>query len=305
MASLWTRLRDGLARTKAQLTNEIDFLLKGQALTPEVMENLEESLIRADVGVEATQRILDALEEGQYRGSGSNRALVAMRNAIQDILAPGDRALTWAQSGPTVTLVIGVNGVGKTTTIGKLAAKAGRDGKRVVIGAADTFRAAADDQLAIWADRAKAEIVRHQKGADAAAVAYAAVERGLAVGADLVLIDTAGRLHTKKNLMEELRKIKRVVAKHDPAFPHEILLVIDATTGQNALQQAKVFNEALQITGIALTKLDSTARGGIVLAVAQELGVPVKLIGVGEALDDLQEFDPDAFTDALLGIERQ
>lgn len=304
MASLWKRLRDGLARTKVQLSTEIDFLLKGQALTPQVMENLEESLIRADVGVEATQRILDALEEGQYRGSGSNRALMAMHGAVRDILTPGDHALKWADSGPTVTLVIGVNGVGKTTTIGKLAAKAGRDGKRVVIGAADTFRAAADDQLAIWADRAKAEIVRHQKGADAAAVAYAAVERGMKNGADLVLIDTAGRLHTKKNLMEELRKIKRVVAKHDPAFPHEILLVLDATTGQNALQQAKVFNEALQITGIALTKLDSTARGGIVLAVAQELGVPVKLIGVGEALDDLQEFDPDAFADALLGVER-
>ena len=304
MASLWTRLRDGLARTKAQLADEIDFLLKGQALTPEVMENLEESLIRADVGVEATQRILDALEEGQYRGSGGNRALAAMRSAVRDILAPGDHGLIWAESGPTVTLVIGVNGVGKTTTIGKLAARSGADGKRVVIGAADTFRAAADDQLAIWSDRAKAEIVRHQKGADSAAVAYAAVERGLSIGADLVLIDTAGRLHTKKNLMEELRKIKRVVAKHDPAFPHEILLVIDATTGQNALQQAKVFNEALQITGIALTKLDSTARGGIVLAVAQELRVPVKLIGVGEALEDLQEFDPDAFADALLGIER-
>jgi fused signal recognition particle receptor len=302
MPSLWSRLRAGLSRTTSNLTDRLTTLFSNNTVTPETLDELEEILIGADVGVEATQRILDSLEEAR---SGGESAVDKIRSVMREMLVRSSAALNVAEQGPTVVLIIGVNGVGKTTTIGKIAARATKDGKTVLIGAADTFRAAADSQLAVWADRSNAQLVRHKHGSDAAAVAYETVQRAISENTDLVLIDTAGRLHTKKNLMEELRKVKRVIGKHDPAFPHETLLVIDATSGQNALQQAKVFNEIVEITGIALTKLDSTARGGIVLAVAEELGVPVKYVGVGEGIEDLQEFDPDLFLDALFGVERE
>jgi fused signal recognition particle receptor len=303
MPSLWTRLRGGLARTRAQLTEQIENVLAGNNLTDDIVDELEEILLHADVGVDATQRIVNALQSGDH-AAADDGPIAVVRAILMDILSAGDVEISTAAEGPTVILVVGVNGTGKTTTVGKLAARYGQEDKRVIVGAADTFRAAADNQLAVWADRANAEIVRGTAGADAASVAYGAVQKGMADQADIILIDTAGRLHTKKNLMEELRKVKRVIAKHDPALPQEILLVIDATTGQNALQQARVFNEAVDLTGIVLTKLDSSARGGIVIAVAQELGVPVKLIGVGESLDDLQKFDPSSYLDALFGVER-
>ena len=300
MPSLWTRLRDGLARTRSNLGDRLRSTLSGGAISADVLDDLEEALIGADVGVEATQKIVDAIEE--ERGSGE-QAFDTVRRVMAEMLTRSDYTLHMADDGPTVMLVVGVNGAGKTTTVGKLAARGRSEDLNVLIGAADTFRAAADEQLDVWAKRADAEIVRHAPGSDSAAVAYATVQAALAQQADLVLIDTAGRLHTKRNLMEELRKIKRVMAKHDEAYPHETLLVIDATSGQNALQQARAFNEAVDITGIALTKLDSTAKGGIVVAVAEELGVPVKLVGVGEALEDLQGFDPELFLDALFGVE--
>jgi len=303
--SLWTRLRQGLARTRSQLTDRVRLVLGDRPLTDEAFDELEEVLIGADLGVDATQKILAALRADPAVSRGDAEwALQRVRAQVREILLGRANGLRRAKAPPTVVLVVGVNGVGKTTTIGKLAARFAAGGAKVLIGAADTFRAAADEQLTIWAERARAHVVRHQRGADAASVAYDAVAAGRARGMDCVLIDTAGRLHTKSNLMEELRKIKRVLGKLDPSYPHETLLVLDATSGQNALVQARQFHEAIGVTGLVLTKLDSSAKGGIVIAVADELGLPVKLIGVGEALDDLQDFDPDAFLDALFGDRR-
>jgi len=306
MRSLFRRLRDGLARTRAQLTDRMQEILYGRSLTQDVLDELEELLIAADVGVEATGRILHEIEDDPKRTSGDAAwAVGKVRAIMREILTRQPSDLVIADVPPTVMLVVGVNGTGKTTTIGKLAARFSAEGRDVLIGAADTFRAAADEQLEVWAERAKAQIVRHGRGADAASVAWDAVGAARSRRVDAVLIDTAGRLHTRSNLMEELRKIKRVIAKHDPSYPHETLLVLDATTGQNALAQARQFNDAIGITGIALTKLDSSAKGGIVIAIAEELGIPVKLVGVGETIDDLQDFDPDAFLDALFGLPAQ
>jgi len=300
MPSVWTRLRYGLARTKSNFTDRLHTLLRGRSVTAEVLDELEEVLIGADIGVEASMRILETLEnDPQRRSSNGEWAVERVRAEMHDMLTRTGHAINISESPPTVILVVGVNGVGKTTTIGKLAARFNDSGHSVLIGSADTFRAAADEQLDIWAERAKADIVRHHRGADAASVAYDAVAAAISRNKDIVIIDTAGRLHTKSNLMEELRKIRRVIAKHDPSYPHETLLVLDATSGQNALVQAKQFNEAVGITGIALTKLDSSAKGGIVIAVAEELGVPIKLVGVGEQMEDLQHFDADLFLDAL------
>ena len=305
LPSMWARLRQGLTRTKAQLTDRLAQVLMGRSLTQEVLDDLEEVLIGADLGVEATTKVLDALAEAPTRSShDAEWALDCVRSRMQEILTKRAPALTIAKRPPTVIVVVGVNGVGKTTTIGKLAARFTSQGKKALIGAADTFRAAADEQLTVWAERAKAQIVRHERGADAASVAYDAVSAARTRGADAVIIDTAGRLHTKSNLMEELKKIKRVLAKLDPAYPHETLLVLDATTGQNALAQARQFHQAVGVTGIALTKLDSSAKGGIIVAVADALDVPIKLVGVGEAQEDLQDFDAEAFLDALFGTDR-
>jgi fused signal recognition particle receptor len=223
-----------------------------------------------------------------------------LKAEILSILAPQTKQPEKPLEVPQVIMVVGVNGSGKTTTIGKLAARANRSGKKVLIGAADTFRAAAIDQLNIWADRAQADFVKHKEMADPAAVAFDAVEAAKARGADLVLIDTAGRLHTKVNLMEELKKIKRAISKTIPDAPHEVLLILDATTGQNAISQAELFNDALGVTGLALTKLDGTAKGGIVISICNTLKIPLKYIGIGEQVDDLQKFDADKFVDALI-----
>ncbi len=304
MATLWSRLKAGLARTRAQFTSRLGGILRGRELSEDVLEELEEALITADVGVEATTEIIEMLEEHPDRSSRDGEwAIQAVKDHIGQILGGGKGEAIELSATPTVILVVGVNGVGKTTTIGKLAARFADEGKRVLIGAADTFRAAADAQLDVWAQRAKADIVRQPKGSDAASVAYDAAVAGENRGADAVIIDTAGRLHTKSNLMAELVKIKRVLKKVNPDYPHETLLVLDATTGQNALAQARQFHNALGITGLAFTKLDSSAKGGMMIAVARELNIPVKLVGVGESLEDLQDFDPDAFLEALFAEE--
>jgi fused signal recognition particle receptor len=255
-------------------------------------------LLQADVGVAATTRIVDDLR-ARSRDVAADQLLDVLRQELVQIIGDADRSLRTAD-GLTIWLVTGVNGTGKTTTIGKLALRAQRNGRHVILAAADTFRAAADTQLERWAERSGAEVVKQAPGADPAAVAFDGVRAAKARGADLLIIDTAGRLHTKKNLMEELSKIRRVIER-EAGPPTEVLLVLDATTGQNGIAQARAFTEAAEVTGIVLTKLDGTAKGGIVIAVQQELGIPVKLVGVGEGPEDLEPFDPVAFVDALVG----
>ncbi len=256
-------------------------------------------LLQADVGVVATTRIIDDLR-ARSRDVAPEGLLDVLRAELLQILGDTDRSLRHADGGLTVWLVTGVNGTGKTTTIGKLALREGREGRKVILAAADTFRAAADTQLERWAERSGAEVVKQAPGADPAAVAFDGVKAASARSADLLIVDTAGRLHTKKNLMEELSKIRRVIER-EAGPPTEVLLVLDATTGQNGIAQARAFTEAADVTGVVLTKLDGTAKGGIVIAVQQELGIPVKLVGVGEGVEDLEPFDPAAFVDALVG----
>ena len=270
-------------------------------------DSLEEALIRADVGVTTADALLDDLRAQVAAGqvSGGDGLLDALGNSIRALLeTSGPRALRLdgKAGSPDVWLIVGVNGVGKTTTIGKLARRQVAAGHSVLLAAGDTFRAAAADQLGLWAERTGTEIVRGAEGGDPSAIVFDAVQRAAARGNDLVLADTAGRLHTKVNLVEELKKIRRV-ADRDPGNVTEVLLVLDATTGQNALAQARQFTEAVEVTGIVLTKLDGTAKGGIVIAVQRELGIPVKLVGLGEGLDDLVDFDPDEFVDALLSAD--
>jgi fused signal recognition particle receptor len=290
---LFGRLRDSLSKSRRALTEQ----LAAAAFDPsdeEAWERLEEALIGADVGVTATAELVRRLEARVELGD-LGEALAA---EIAEML--GEPAPLSVDGKPSVVLVVGVNGTGKTTTIGKLAQKLREHGRSVVVGAADTFRAAADEQLEIWAGRAKADFVGAARGADPAAVAYDAVEAGRARGKDVVIVDTAGRLHTQANLMEELAKVRRVIASRLEGAPHETLLVVDATTGQNGLQQARLFAQAVEVTGVALTKLDGSAKGGIAVAIAYELGLPVKIVGVGEGLDDLRPFDPDDFARALV-----
>ncbi|HTK44369.1 MAG TPA: signal recognition particle-docking protein FtsY [Patescibacteria group bacterium] len=274
-------------------------LLAGDAVSPETWAEVEESLIAGDIGAALA---MEVVERARAHRSGES-AQDAVRQELAAVLLPRDPA--WrldAAAAPAVVLIVGVNGTGKTTTIGKLAAREHAAGKRVILGAADTFRAAASDQLRIWAERADAEIVSHAAGADPAAVVFDALDAAVARHADLVIIDTAGRLHTKSNLMDELAKIRRVIDRRLPGATPETLLVLDATTGQNGLAQAIAFHEAVGLTGIVLTKLDSTARGGIVFAIEQRLGVPVRYVGVGERPQDLVVFDPDAFVAALFEV---
>lgn len=296
------KLKQGLSKTRKAIVEKAETLFKGRAVDETLLEELEELLIMADVGPQAASSITGALRERVKKGRISDAAQLeaAMKEEIRDMLKEGHRVIC-AGEKPYVILTVGVNGVGKTTTIGKLARRFTDQGFTVTLAAGDTFRAAAIEQLEIWAERAGAQIVKHRSGSDPAAVAFDAVVSGKAKGVDAVIIDTAGRLHTKSNLMEELKKIKRVVSKEMPYAPHEILLVVDATSGQNAINQAKIFNEAVGITGIALTKLDGSAKGGIILAINKELGIPVKLIGVGEGVDDLQDFNAGEFADALFG----
>ncbi|MFE2875468.1 signal recognition particle-docking protein FtsY [Streptomyces roseus] len=298
------RLRARLARSQNSLGKGLLTLLSREHLDEDTWEEIEETLLIADVGVVPTQELVDRLRE-RVKVLGT-RTPADLRALLKEELltlvgTDFDRAVK-TESGvdtPGVVMVVGVNGTGKTTTTGKLARVLVADGRSVVLGAADTFRAAAADQLQTWGDRVGARTVRGPEGGDPASIAYDAVKEGIAEGADVVLIDTAGRLHTKTGLMDELGKVKRVVEKHGPL--DEVLLVLDATTGQNGLTQARVFAEVVDITGIVLTKLDGTAKGGIVVAVQRELGVPVKLVGLGEGADDLAPFEPEAFVDALIG----
>ncbi|MFD7096055.1 signal recognition particle-docking protein FtsY [Streptomyces xanthophaeus] len=298
------RLRARLARSQNSLGKGLLTLLSREHLDEDTWEEIEETLLIADVGVAPTQELVDRLRERvKVLGTRSPEELRALlkEELLTLVGTDFDRAVK-TESGldtPAVVMVVGVNGTGKTTTTGKLARVLVADGRSVVLGAADTFRAAAADQLQTWGERVGARTVRGPEGGDPASIAYDAVKEGIAEGADVVLIDTAGRLHTKTGLMDELGKVKRVVEKHGPL--DEILLVLDATTGQNGLTQARVFAEVVDITGIVLTKLDGTAKGGIVVAVQRELGVPVKLVGLGEGPDDLAPFEPEAFVDALIG----
>ena len=294
------RLKNRLSKTRKSLTGGFERIFSGkQKIDAEIIEELEELLITSDIGVETTSTLIERIPKAKL--SDVSQVKMALKKEILSILESRPHAppLQINTARPHVVLVVGVNGVGKTTTIGKLAASAGASGKKVLIAAADTFRAAAVEQLGIWADRAKAEFVRHNENADPAAVAFDAVAAASSRGCDLVLIDTAGRLHTKVNLMEELKKIKRTVAKQVAGAPHEILLVLDATTGQNALSQAKLFNDALGVTGLALTKLDGTAKGGIVIGICSALNIPLQYIGIGEQIEDLRPFDAELFIEAL------
>jgi fused signal recognition particle receptor len=301
--SFFGRLRERLGKTRGGLVDRIKGVFRGRLrIDDEVFDELEEILIEADLGVETTLQLIDEMKiTAREKKLENPEALYqVLEGALIARLGQGVHTVDFTAAGGThVTLIAGVNGTGKTTTVGKLAARLRGEGKKVVVGAADTFRAAAVEQLTVWAERSGADIIKHQEGADPAAVAYDAVDGAIARGADCVLIDTAGRLHTKTNLMEELKKVVRVVQKRLPDAPHEVLLVMDATTGQNGLQQARAFMEALHVTGIVLTKLDGTAKGGVVVAIQKELGVPIKFIGVGESVDDLQPFDAKQFVEAL------
>ncbi len=295
--------RKGLWRRAVDLALTDVRVLAG-GVDHESLETLEERLLAADFGVPATLRLVDRVEDaarkGKIKGSGELRD--ALRDEIRAILAPaGEAGLAAADSPPTVYLIVGVNGVGKTTSIAKLAHRLRREGRSVMIAAADTFRAGAVRQMGIWAERVGADFVRGQEGGDPAAVAFDAIGAAVSRGTEVLLIDTAGRLHTNRGLMEELRKIDRVVRRRLEGAPQETLLVLDATVGQNAVRQLQAFREAVEVSGIVLAKLDSSARGGIVVSIQEEFGIPVKLVGVGEGLDDLETFDPDSFVEGLFG----
>jgi fused signal recognition particle receptor len=297
---LFARLKSGLSKTRKILTTDIDDLFLGKKIVDDdMLETLEELLITADMGVQTTMEIMQKISKKRSRIAGANALKTVLKEEILAYFEALPAPVPMAATTPHVVMVVGVNGVGKTTTIGKLAAHECRKGKKVLVAAADTFRAAAVEQIAIWAERAGADIVRHKDNADPAAVAYDGIDAAISRGSDIVFVDTAGRLHTKVNLMEEIKKIQRTLAKRLPGAPHEVLLVLDATTGQNALSQAKMFNESLGVTGIALTKLDGTAKGGIVVSICSSLNIPLKYIGVGESVEDLQEFDPQQFVEAL------
>ena len=297
--SSFERLRRGLAKTREGVFAGLAGILGGRALDATAVEELETALLRADVGVRTTKRLLDAV---RTRG-GEEPVRDRLATAMLAIL-PAPVASSVVATTPHVIMIVGVNGVGKTTCIGKLAARHAAAGARVLLVAGDTFRAAAIEQLGIWAERAGADMVRQQQGSDPAAVVFDGIRAAIARGSDVVIVDTAGRLHTKSNLMDELKKVRRVIARELPGAPHETLLVLDATTGQNGLAQASAFVEALPVSGIVLTKLDGTAKGGIVIAIADELGIPIRFVGIGERVDDLRDFDPRQFVGALLGAPR-
>ena len=301
--SLFSRLKQGLTKAKQGITDKIDTVLKSYTkVDEELLEDLEEVLITADVGVNTTMDMIDKLRDAiKSKGiTDPQDVRVELKNIVEDILTSENSKLD-VENSPTIILMVGVNGVGKTTTIGKLAQRYKGEGKKVMLAAADTFRAAASEQLDIWAKRVGVDIIKHGEGADPGAVVFDAIKASQARGADLLICDTAGRLHNKANLMNELGKIFKILDREYPEAKREVLLVVDATTGQNAVSQAKTFKEVANITGIALTKLDGTAKGGVVLAVKSEVDVPVKLIGVGESAQDLQDFNPKSFTEALFG----
>ena len=301
---LFARLKKGLAKTGGAITEGMETLMMGKKkIDDEVLEELETRLLMADLGIDATRNIIDELTKRVDRSElhDMDALMQAMQDKMLEILQPVAKPMPLEPTNqPTVLLMVGINGAGKTTTIGKLAKKFQGQGKSVMLAAGDTFRAAAVEQLTIWGERNDIPVIAQGTGADSASVIYDAVQSAKARGIDILLADTAGRLHTQSNLMEELKKVKRVIQKLEAQAPHEIMLIIDASIGQNALIQAKEFNEALGVTGITVTKLDGTAKGGIVFAIAEQLNIPVRFIGVGESIDDLQEFDAQAFTQALL-----
>ncbi|HLE42286.1 MAG TPA: signal recognition particle-docking protein FtsY [Nitrospirota bacterium] len=293
-------LRDGLAKTRKDLSDRIGSLVLGEKIDEAFLDELEEALISSDAGAQTASAVLADLKERFQRNELSSPAQVRerLKQILFETLSSSFSPFSLTSS-PYTILMIGVNGTGKTTTIGKLAHRLRHEGKSVILAAADTFRAAASEQLSIWGERAGIPVIKHREGADPGAVVFDAVSAARARAADVLIVDTAGRLHTKSNLMEELKKVKRIMSREIPGAPHEVLLVLDANTGQNALVQAKMFNEALGITGIVLTKLDGTAKGGIVFAISRELSIPVKFVGIGEAIEDLRDFDPKEFVEAL------
>ncbi len=301
-SGLFERFKRGLSMTQSSLVGRVDSLLRGRAVIDEdLIEELEEILITADLGMPTTQQLIKSIEVSRAKGElvSPDQVRQLLMEELKKILMFDSKPLDVTSASPFVIMVVGVNGVGKTTTIGKLANQFAQSGKKVILGAGDTFRAAAAEQLQIWADRAEVEVICHTEGADPGAVAFDAAKAAVARKADILLLDTAGRLHTKVNLMEELKKIRRVLDREIPGAPHEVLLVLDATTGQNALTQAKLFNQAVPLDGIVLTKLDGTAKGGIVVAIAAEMQVPVRFVGIGEQLEDLRPFDAEMFVSVL------
>jgi len=304
MWGLFEKLKESLSKTHQGFVEKIDQLLIGRkSIDQDLLDELEGLLFSADLGVKTSSQLIEGVQRGLKRGElqEPERVKDFIRQEILRILQMGEKPLSidFSQTKPFLFMVVGVNGVGKTTTIAKIAHQYSSQGKKVLIGAADTFRAAAVEQLEVWATRVKADLIKHSKGSDPSAVAFDSVHAAKARNVDLVFIDTAGRLHTKVNLMEELKKVKRIIAREYPGAPHEILLVLDATTGQNAISQAKLFHEAIGVTGIALAKLDGTAKGGIIIGITDELKIPIRYIGVGEGMDDLREFNASEFVQAL------
>ena len=301
---LFSKIKEGLKKTRDSVVGQIDSMLKSfTKIDDDLFEELEELLVMGDVGINTAQRICEELKARVKRDGvkDPNQIMGMLRNVVREMLE-GDTSLHLATK-PSIILVIGVNGVGKTTTIGKISARLTREGKKVVIAAADTFRAAAIDQLAVWADRSGADLVKQGEGSDPAAVVFDAISAAKSRNADVIICDTAGRLQNKSHLMEELKKIVRVMKKLDVEAPHEVMLTIDASTGQNAVSQAKLFHEAVGLTGITLTKLDGTAKGGVIFSVADQFGIPIRYIGVGERIEDLRPFKADDFIEALFARE--
>jgi len=296
---LFSRLGEGLKKTRNGFFKNVKKLLSFEKMDSETLDEIEELLILSDMGSETVEEVVSALRERTKKGDKPTEVL---KNVLVEIL---DIPYESKEAKPYVISVVGVNGTGKTTTIGKLSKLFSENGKRVVLAACDTFRAAAVEQLRIWSDRSDVDFVSQGQGADSAAVAFDAVSHAVSKGKDVVVVDTAGRLHTRSNLMEELKKVHRVIGKAFPGAPHEVLLVIDATTGQNGLVQAKKFKEAVEVTGVVLTKLDGTAKGGIIFAIVKELGIPVRYIGVGERIDDLKPFSASEFVNALLQSDEE
>jgi fused signal recognition particle receptor len=295
-------LKERLSKTRQKIGSSLSSILTiGRKIDAELLNELEQTLISDDIGVETTERLIEDLRQAWKSGkiSASEDIVPFLKEQMKKYWPSQDRQLRMAEAGPTVILVAGINGSGKTTSIAKLAHILSRNNKKVIVAACDTFRAAAVEQLSIWAGRIGVEIVRHQQGSDPAAVAYDACEAAVSRNADYLILDTAGRLHTQKHLMDELGKIRNVVVRQIPTAPHEVLLVLDATTGQNAIMQAKLFTETVKVSGIFLAKLDGTARGGIVIAIKDMLDIPVKFVGLGEQPEDIAEFDPDEFVEAL------
>ena len=299
LGRLFTKFKQGLAKTRSVFTGVIDLFTGNHRVDQEFLAKLEEQLYLADVGGAATTNIVDRVRQAFKDKEVGEDVKLFVRQQLRDLLADPSPGLSFAASGPTVVLIAGVNGAGKTTSIAKLAKRLTLDGKKVVVAACDTFRAAAVEQLTVWCQRIGCEIVKQQQGSDPAAVAHDACEKAKAKNFDVLIVDTAGRLHTQTHLMKELEKIHRIVAKQIPGAPHEVLMVLDATTGQNAIVQAEQFTRTVKCTGIILTKLDGTAKGGSIFAIKQKVGLPVKYVGIGEQVEDLDLFDPDSFVAAL------